>query len=153
GLAGVLLGAAALSIATGLVAAVVRFPPPKQAHRSAIGAMRRLCCEPLVLALASLLFFESGNEFVLGGYFATFLTREIAVPIDRASYLLAAYWAALVASRFALSRALLYVGGHAVILGGALVSIAGALITANAGTAPAAVAGIVLTGVALAGIF
>ena len=43
--------------------------------------------------LAALLFFQSGNEFVLGGYLATFLTRELTASPATASYCLAGYWA------------------------------------------------------------
>ncbi len=112
-LGGVLLGAATLSVAVGLIAVAVRFPPPKQAQQSrttsgTIESIQQLGREPLILALAWLLFFQSGNEFVLGGYFTTFLTRDLAVRIDRASYVLAMYWAALMAARVVLSRATLH---------------------------------------------
>lgn len=153
GLAGVLFGAAGLCAATGLMAATLRFPPPKQTQVSPLAQMPRFARHPLVLALACLLFFQSGNEFVLGGYFATFLTRDLAVPIAEASYLLAAYWAAIMASRLLLSRAVLRFGGDRIVLGGAVLAAAGALMVGAAGSRSVAVAGIVLTALALAGIF
>ncbi len=39
--------------------------------------------DPLVLLLGLLLFFQSGNEFILGGYTTTFLTREIGLERRR----------------------------------------------------------------------
>ena len=153
GLAGVLLGAAALCAASGAFAAALRFPAPKAAHRPPAAEMLRLCREPLVIVLAVLLFFQSGNEFMLGGYFATFLTRDLVVPVDRAAYILTAFWAAIVSSRLALSRALLTFRGHHIVLGGAILAAIGALIVSGSSTSTGALAGIVVTGAALAGIF
>jgi fucose permease len=153
GLGGLLLAAAGLCVATALVAIGLRFPVPKQAHGLPLAEMRRFVRMPLVLIFAFLLFFESGNEFLLGGYFATFLARELAVPVAQASYLLAAYWSAIMVSRLMLSRALVHVGAHWAVFGGALLAAAGALVVAAAHTTPVAMAGILLTGLALAGIF
>jgi fucose permease len=153
GLAGLLLAAASLCVVTAAVALALRFPPPKQAHGLPAARMRAFVRMPIVWAFAFLLFFESGNEFVLGGYFATFLTRELTVPVSRASYLLAGYWGAMMVSRFMLSRALLHVGAHWAVLGGALLAATGAILVAVAHTMPLAMAGILLTGFALAGIF
>jgi fucose permease len=153
GLDGLLDAGALLSaIATG-VALAPRFPAPKQAHGVPIAAMRRFAGMPLVLAFAFLLFFQSGNEFLLGGYFSTFLAREMAVPVQTASYLLAAYWGAIMFARVALSRALAHVGAARTVLVSALVSAAGALVVAAAPSLAVAVAGILITGLALAGIF
>jgi FHS family glucose/mannose:H+ symporter-like MFS transporter len=153
GLAGLLLAAAGLCVVTAAVTLALRFPPPKQAHGLPLARMRAFVRMPVVWAFAVLLFFESGNEFVLGGYFATFLTRELTVPVSRASYLLAAYWGAIMVSRFVLSRALRHVGAHWAVLGGALLAAAGAILVAAANTTAIAMAGILLTGLALAGIF
>jgi fucose permease len=139
--------------AAGLYALTLRFPAPKHAHALPIVAMPRFLKQGAVLAMAFLLFFQSGNEFLLGGYFATFVTRELNAAAAPASYILAAYWAAIMAARIALSRVLLRYNPHSVILWSALVSACGALIVASGGTLLAATAGIVLTGLALAGIF
>jgi fucose permease len=153
GLTALLVVAAGLCAATGLAAVAMAFPPPKQAHGWPLGEMRRFVRLPVVLVLAFLLFFQSGNEFILGGYFATFLTQQLRVAVDTASYLLAAYWAAIMASRILLSRAVLRLGPHAIVLGGAILSAAGALTVAGASTTTVAVSGILITGIALAGIF
>lgn len=153
GLPGVLAGAAGLCALTGALALALRFPAPKQAHGWPLARVGSFVRTPLVLALACLLFFQSGNEFVLGGYFATFATRELAMPIASASYLLAAYWAAIMISRLTLSRAVLRFGADRIVLGGALLAAAGAVGVAVAQTPAVAVAAILLTGFALAGIF
>jgi fucose permease len=153
GLGGVLLCAAGICAATGLAAAAVRFPPAKQSHQSSVPGVSGLWRHPLVLTLACLLFFQSGNEFVLSGYVATFLTRELRMSIVDASYLLAGYWSAIMASRLFLSKALLILNAQQIVLGGAIASALGAAIVAVATTPLVAAIGIVVTGMALAGIF
>ena len=153
GLGALLAATAALCAVIGLAALLMRFPPAKQAHGWLFADMRQFVRLPFVLALAFLLFFQSGNEFILGGYFATFLTQQLAVPVGTASYLLAAYWASIMVSRVLLSRVLLRLGPHRIVLGGAILAAAGALAVAAAQTTSTAVVGILVTGLALAGIF
>ena len=153
GLDGLLVAGAVLSAVTAAIAVAPRCPAPKQAHGVPFAAMRRFIGMPLVLALAFLLFFQSGNEFLLGGYFSTFLARDMSLSVSAASYLLAAYWGAIMLARIVLSRALLQVGGSRTVLVSALVAAAGALVVAAAPSVGVAIAGILVTGVALAGIF
>ena len=153
GLGGVLTATAVLCATTAVAALALHFPAPKQTHGLPLSEIRRFVRTPLVLTLAFLLFFQSGNEFLLGGYFATFLTRELGVPVDRASSLLAVYWGAIMAARLVLGRVLLRFGARKVIQASALLAAVGALVVGSADSLPIAIAGIVLTGLALAGIF
>jgi fucose permease len=73
--------------------------------------------------------------------------------VERASYLLAAYWAAIMLSRLALSRMLLQFGPQRIVFGGAVLSAAGAVIVALAPSTSVAVIGVLITAAALAGIF
>ena len=154
GLAALLFSAAALCLATGLFALALRFPAAKQAQGWPIARAGRFLRMPFVLALAFLLFFESGNEFVLGGYFTTYVTQGLAVAPAPASYALTAYWAAILVARLVLARGLLArVGAHTAVAAGALLALVGALAVAAAPSLPVAAAGIVLTGLALAAVF
>lgn len=153
GLGALLAATSGLCAAIGLAALMMRFPPAKQAHGWPLADMRQFVRLPFVLALAFLLFFQSGNEFILGGYFATFLTQQLGAAVGTASYLLAAYWASIMASRVLLSGVLVRLGPHRIVLGGAILAATGALIVSAAPTTAVAVIGIVITGLALAGIF
>jgi len=153
GVAGLLYVAAVLCIAIALAGAALAFPTPKQRQEWPLAEMPRFLRMPIVRALAILLFFQSGNEFVLGGYIASFLTRELDVSIGTASYWLAAYWASIMAARMVLSRLLLHVSAPSVVLGSALLSGVGVLIIGLADTPAVAAFGVVLTGLALGGIF
>ena len=145
--------AAALSALTAVATVALAFPAPKQARGVPLAQVRRFLGAPLVPLLAGLLFFESGNEFLLGGYFSTFATGVLEMPVERASYLLAGYWAAITLSRLTLSRIVLLAGTHPVLLGGAVVASAGAIAVATAHGGTLATIGILVTGLALAGIF
>ena len=133
--------------------ALPAYPPAKQAGGLSLAEAARLARDPLVLLLGLLLFFQSGNEFIVGGYTTTLLTREMGMSVGAASYALAGYWAALMLTRAWLGR------GRSALTGGRLVmasAAASAVVTALLVTAPApllAVTMVVVLGAALAGIF
>jgi MFS transporter, FHS family, glucose/mannose:H+ symporter len=153
GVPALLLSAAALCAVVGLFAAAAVFPTPKHGHSWPLAHVSRFIRVPLIVTMALVLFFQSGNEFLLGGYIATFLTRELALSVTAASYALAGYWAAIMLARAVLSRLLLRVSAGAVLMGGAIAAAGGAILIAFAGTAHAAVAAVLITGLAFAGIF
>jgi FHS family glucose/mannose:H+ symporter-like MFS transporter len=148
-----LRAAAALCAGAGGFALMLRFPEAKQRQRLPLADMPRFLRSPVVFAMAFLLFFESGVEFTLGGYISTFLTAIAGVTVSTASWILAAYWASIMLARVVLSRLLLGIDPHRVVLISALGACAGAAITALASAPYTAVLGIVLTGWSLSGIY
>jgi len=152
GIAGLLGTGVVLCVVTALGTGAVRFPPPKQ-HGWPLADVGRIARAPLVVVLAVLLFFESGNEFVLGGYVSSFLTREMDFTVESASYRLAAYWAAIMTARVLLSRVTARLGAPRVVTSGAAVAAAAALVVALSPSATVVSTSIVVTGLALAGIF
>ena len=153
GVSSLLVAAAVLSALMGLLAAARPFPAPKQRHGWPLAQLPRFAGQPLVRVMGVLLFFQSGNEFLLGGYVASFLTREMQLSVAAASYALAGFWAAIMLSRAVLSRLLLRVGAPLVVFWGALAAAGGAVVIALAPSAGLAIAGAILTAVALAGVF
>jgi fucose permease len=145
--------AAALCAVIAATAVALAFPAPKQARGLPVAQVLRFLGAPLVPLLAGLLFFESGNEFLLGGYFSTFATGALGMSVERASYLLAGYWAAITLSRLTLSRIVLSAGAYPVLLGGAVVASGGAIAVATAQDGTLTTIGMLVTGLALAGIF
>jgi len=136
-----------------MLSAWQRFPAPRQSQGVSFGDVLRFARQPLVVIFALLLFCESGNEFLLGGYVTTFLTRNLGASVAAASYLLAAYWGALMIARVILSRVLLHASGGALILASALgVAVSVALLLLAPALSVAAVA-IVLLGFSIAAIF
>jgi fucose permease len=153
GLRAILLCAAALCVAVAVANARLDYPPPKQSAGLPPGEIARLLRDPLVLLPGALLFFESGNEFILGGYTTTLLTREAAVSIATASYALAGFWAALMASRVWLGRGRVRFAPAALVVGSALLSAAAVIVMVSARAPWLAIAMAVAVGATLAPIF
>jgi fucose permease len=153
GLRGILLGAATLCLLVAVVNALPAYPPAKQAGGLSLAEAARLVRDRLVLLMGVLLFFQSGNEFILGGYTTTFLTREVGMDVGAASYALAGYWAALMLARAWLGRGRFPLAGGRLVLASAAASavVTGLLVTAS--RPPLAVAMAVALGATLAGIF
>lgn len=129
------------------------FPRPRQREGVSGQQIASLLQQSLVLIFSLLLFFESGNEFILGGYIATYLTRELGATVQAASYLLAAYWASLMLGRVVLSRVVLRKGGGVLVRSSALgVAVSTALLLAGRSIAAASVC-VVLLGFSIATIF
>jgi fucose permease len=153
GIRTLLMAASMLCLAIGIFPALLRFPPPKQRHRLPVGEIPRFLQSPLVLAMGLLLFFQSGIEFTMGGYITTYLTAAMSMTVAQASWLLAAYWGCLMITRAVLSKVLAGTAPIRLIHLGASIAAIGALVVATAPGAVFASAGILLTGVAMAGIF
>jgi fucose permease len=153
GVSRLLFAAAGSCLLMGVAGAALAFPPPKQRHGWPLAELPRFARMRVIWLLGILLFFQSGNEFLLGGYIATFLTREIGMSLAAASYALAAYWGSIMLARIVLSRLLLRVSPGTVVVSGALVAASAALAIGFAFSPAVAIAVIVITGLALAGIF
>ena len=152
GLGLILLGAAALCALVAAFSATLRFPPGKQGGldlQEALSVLR----SPLVVALGALLFFQSGNEFLLGGYLSLFLTRDTGATVEAASYVLAGYWAAVMVARTLLGRVLARVPASRLVPVLAGLSAVAVALAAMAPTFALATAAMVAAGLALAGIF
>jgi FHS family glucose/mannose:H+ symporter-like MFS transporter len=153
GLAGILFAAAVLCLAAAVHNAVLPFPPPKQAARMPLREGARFLRDPVVLLFAALLFFESANEFVAGGYVSSLLTRELGLDVQAVSWVVAAYWAALMLARVSLSRLALRVPGPRIVMASALGAACAVAMLALARHPALAVAATVAIAAGLAGIF
>jgi fucose permease len=153
GLAKILYLALALSLIPAVLSIPLVFPAPQQREGVPLAEVGRLARQPLVLTFAFLLFFESGNEFILGGYITTYLTRDLQASLSLASYLLAAYWGALMLGRIIVSRMTLHKSAGSVILASAL-AVAGSmtLLLAIRSILAASIA-VILLGVSITTIF
>lgn len=152
GLSNILYVGAAVSLVP-VLSAWLTFPAPRQGQGVPIRDVLRFARQPLVVVFALLLFCESGNEFLLGGYVTTFLTRNLGASVAAASYLLAAYWGALMIGRIILSRVLLRASGGSLILGSALGVVASVVLLLLAPALPVATIAVVLLGFSIAAIF
>jgi len=149
-----LAATALLSAGAGGFAAVLHFPAPKQRNALPMAEIPGFLRSPLVLALAALLFCESGAEFTLGGYISTYLTRGLGVrSVGAASWILAGFWTGIMVARVVagrigtgrdLFRTLTLCGTGA---------CCGSLLTAAAPGPAAAAVGVAICGASLAGVY
>jgi FHS family glucose/mannose:H+ symporter-like MFS transporter len=152
-LASILLAGAALCVAVALHNALVSLPPPKRHRHVPLADVVSLAREPLVLVFAALLFFQSGNEFVAGGYASSFLVRESGLSVRAASWALTGFWSALTLARLALSSVALRVNGPRLLVLCALASAAGTALLVFSRHPAVAVLALSWMGASLAGIF
>jgi fucose permease len=153
GIRRILVGAAGVILVPVVLAAALRFPRPRQETSAGWKEMGHLLRQPLVLTLAFLLFFQSGNEFSIGGYLSSYLTRELGGSLALASNALAGYWGALMLARLVLGRILLRLRGEILIRSSAL-AVATCLILLTTVHSAAVAAGLsVLLGASMAAIF
>ena len=153
GLPTILWLAVLLSAAPAAVFLALAFPPAKQTRGVPMAEVMRLARHPLLLLIAFLLFFESGNEFILGGYISTYLTREAGGSLSAASYVLAGYWAAIMLTRIASSRLLFRLKNSTIVLASAAcTAVAVALLMASHSVTAGAFA-VVLIGIGCASIY
>ena len=151
GLANILYLTSGLVLIPAILGLLLAFPEPQ--HRSgtplhqAVGLLK----QPLIWALAFLLFFESGNEFIIGGYLTPYFTAYSGIGVSAASYLLAIYWGAIMIGRIVIGRLRI----HPVrLVQASAIGVAGSMLLvlfASPGWAMAA--GVVLLGLSIATIF
>ena len=153
GLAPILYITVGLSLLPAILFAALAFPPSKHQQGLAISEVARLARNRLVLVLGFLLFFESGNEFIVGGYTSSYLTRELHSTVSAASYLLAIYWGAIMVGRTIASRLVLRWKPATMILGSAVGASAGMAILLAAHSQSVAGAGIAIVGLGFASIY
>ena len=153
GLAWILYAASAPCIGAAVWGASLRFPSPKQGRRMPASALPGFLRMPIVWGFALLLFCESGNEFLLGGYISTYLARELRLTVSAASYALTGFWAAIMLSRVISSRVLLRVPGQRMVMLSAAVAAVTSAGLAVAGSPSTAVMAVVALGFGLAGIY
>jgi MFS transporter, FHS family, glucose/mannose:H+ symporter len=131
----------------------VEFPRPKHSGGLPRGELAAVLRNPLLYLFAFMLFFQSGNEFTMGGWLSTYLAERFQLEAGGAAFVLALYWAALLAGRL-LSSALAHKLSPATLVlasaGLALAASAGLLLAPSQALASAAALGV---GLGFAAIF
>jgi fucose permease len=89
----------------------------------------------------------------MGGYTSTFLTRELSSSVSAASFLLAAYWGAIMMGRAISSRLVLKWKPSTIILSSAVGAAAGVVVLLAAQTQFMAGAGIAIAGLSFASVY
>jgi len=153
GLQRILTIAALLSLVPAVMYAVLHFPRPKHEQGFPLAQAAHVVGNPLLWLCAFLLFFQSANEFTVGGWISSYLSEVIGFAPAAASLVLAGYWAAMMSGRFVSSRIVGRLGNARLVLASAVLAFAAALIAAFAQSQLVACAGAILLGLGFAAIF
>ena len=144
---------AGLTLAPAVLFLMLAFPGPKQQQGFRFSEAARVIGNPIVLLLGFTLFFQSGNEFIVGGYTSLYLTAELKLSFSHASYLLAGYWASIMVGRIVSSKLLSRVNSYTLVLLSALGSAAGVGLLQLAPGVLTAVIAVIVIGLSFAAIF
>jgi len=100
GLRPVILIAAGLSFLPFILFSVFSFPRPKQAQGFPLKDVRKIISSGLLWLAAFILFFQSGNEFSVGGWLSSYFQERFNSSLSRAALVLSGYWFFLIVGRF-----------------------------------------------------
>ncbi|HEX7296968.1 MAG TPA: MFS transporter [Pyrinomonadaceae bacterium] len=144
---------AGLTLVPAILFLTLAFPHPKQQQGFRLSEAARVIGNPIVLLLGFILFFQSANEFIVGGYTSLYLTSEMKLPFSHASYLLAGYWAAIMVGRIVSSKLLSRVNSYRLVMLSALGSAVGIGLLLLAPGVMTAVIAVIVIGLSFAAIF
>lgn len=142
-----------LSLVPFIIYVGLRFPKAKQARGFPIKAAAGIVRSPLLWLCAFILFFQSGNEFTVGGWISTYLQRTFGLGGGAAALVLAGYWAAIISGRFLSSRLVRAVRSERLVFASASLALLAAALMALAPSGLTAAAGAVAIGLGFAAIY
>jgi FHS family glucose/mannose:H+ symporter-like MFS transporter len=154
GLAAILVVAMVLSLIPFAFFLLLRFPPAKQAQGFPLRQAARVVGSPLLWLCGLLLFFQSGNEFTVGGWISTYLNEHFRFSPPAAALVLSGYWGMMMLGRLIVSRRLVKVlKNETLVLASAVLALAATGLVVAAPSGPLAALGVILTGLGFAAIF
>ncbi|HZS05477.1 MAG TPA: MFS transporter [Blastocatellia bacterium] len=131
----------------------VDFPAPKHAGGLPRGELAAVLRSPLLYLFAFVLFFQSGNEFTVGGWLSTFLAERFRIEAGQAAFVLAGYWAAVMAGRSVCGWLSGRVKGATLVCASALLAAAAVACLLLAQSGAVAIAAVIFIGLGFAAIF
>jgi FHS family glucose/mannose:H+ symporter-like MFS transporter len=153
GLDPILMFATFLSLIPFILFVSFAFPKPKHEQGFPLLEAKKVIKHPLLWLCGLLLFFQSGNEFTVGGWISTYLNEHFGLAPSAASFLLAGYWTAIMSGRLVSSRIVKFVKNEALILGSAFLSLCAAISVVAAPSKELSSLGVILLGLGFAAIF
>ncbi|RFT15247.1 MAG: Permeases of the major facilitator superfamily [Candidatus Saccharicenans subterraneus] len=100
GLRPVILIAAGLSLIPFILFTVFSFPRPKQPQGFPLKDVKKIISSGLLWLAAFILFFQSGNEFSVGGWLSSYFREKFHFGLSQSALVLSGYWFFLIVGRF-----------------------------------------------------
>jgi FHS family glucose/mannose:H+ symporter-like MFS transporter len=153
GLEKILLLASLLSLVPFVLFSIFAFPQAKHGQGFPLSQASRVIKHPLLWLGGFLLFFQSGNEFTVGGWISTYLNEYFRLTPMMASIILAGYWAAIMGGRLLSSRIVKIFNNEKLVLWSAVLSLTAALMIVTSPSKTVASLAAILIGLGFAAIF
>ena len=153
GVSSVLLLAAFISLVPFILFLIFKFPRPKHPQGFPIKQAASVIRNPMLWLCSLLLFFQSGNEFTVGGWISTYLHEYFGYTAAAASIFLAGYWGAIMTGRLVSSRIIAFFGNEKVIIFASILSLSAAVLIRFSSDRILSGAGAVLIGLGFAAVF
>jgi fucose permease len=132
---------------------VASYPAPKHQQGLSWRAMGRVIGHPLLILFGLMLFCQSGNEFVMGGWVSSYLGERFGMSPRISAYVLAGYWTALMFGRLIASRFAGRLAASTIVIISALLSMAAAVGLILAADPISAGMAVALAGLGFAAVF
>lgn len=144
--------ASVLAVIILMIYLALGFPPAREAQGFNWRDVAPVFRAPGMLTLAVFVFFESGNEAVLGGFLTTYALGRRIQP-GAASWALAGFWAAMTVGRGASARLLRRHSKGSIMLGFSGLTLAGCVMLCLATTRSTLTVAAMVCGFAISAIF
>jgi FHS family glucose/mannose:H+ symporter-like MFS transporter len=149
----ILTAVAALTIITGMIFMLVKFPPPKQPHGFQVTRSFGMLKDNVLILIAFFLFFQSSFEGILNNWTTTYFIDHLSVPQSSALYALSSFVAGMVVMRLLIGSVLRSLSVRNLLSVSFILILAGLIFLRSATSLAFAVAGLVLLGAGLAAGF
>lgn len=153
GLRFILIFATLLGLVPLILFSAFPFPRPKHGQGFPLSQATKVIRHPLLWLCGFLLFFQSGNEFTIGGWISTYLNEYFHLTPMMASIILAGYWAAIMSGRLASIKIVKIFKNEKLVFVSAFLSLIGAIMIVTSSSKTIACLGVVLIGLGFAAIF
>lgn len=147
-----LVAAAILAGASATICAVPQYPEPRRSAQFSVFGSIRSARTAGVLTFACVLFLESGNEASVGGWTSTYAGAMGASP-RLATWILAAYWAALMAGRLLCARVQRHLSGARLVMISGIGSAIGCAVLLASPSLGIMTLGAVIVGMSFASVY
>lgn len=149
----ILVSLSILTLAPFALFMLARFPAAKHGGGFRPSELRAVLGNPVLYLFGCLLFFQSGNEFTVGGWVSSFLEERHHVGSGAAAYALAGYWGAVLAGRLGASRIGARMNSSTLVAGGAFLAMLSTVGLIFSGSGPIAMLLVAFVGLGFAAIF
>lgn len=142
-----------LTLATGIIFLMIRFPPPKQTQGFPLRQGIKLIKDKVLLIIALFLFFQSGFEAIINNWTTTYLIKQHSIQQSNALFGLSSFVAGMIIMRLLNGSFLRSVSLRKILVSSFIMIIIGLTILKAGNSFSLSIVGLVILGAGLASGF